>query len=88
MTLELRGLRWGDYDGERLTVKRTVWRTRVAGAKNEASATSVPVIPLLEDILFEHVVNYGGQGEHLKHMYMFAGERTRRLLVWQISRAG
>jgi len=76
---ELRGLRWSDFDGQRLTVNRTVWRTRVAGAKNEASATSVPVIPILKEILFEHVVNFYGQNETVPQRYMFEGERWASL---------
>jgi integrase len=67
---ELRGLHWSDYDGTKLTVNRTLWRTHIVGAKTESSATSVPVIPILHDILQEHWARYGGQ----KWMYMFPGE--------------
>jgi integrase len=41
---EIRGLRWEDYDGTRLDIKRGVWRNIVGETKTEGSAASVPVI--------------------------------------------
>ncbi len=68
---ELRGLRWSDYDGQSLTVSRSVWRTHVGPTKTEASAGSVPVLPVLAKILGEHRVRVKGKDED----YIFKGER-------------
>jgi integrase len=39
---EIRGLRWEDYDGKELSVRRSVWRRHVGETKTEGSAVSVP----------------------------------------------
>jgi integrase len=44
---ELRGLRWTDYDGRRLTVRQKVWRRHIGQPKTEAREDAVPVIPAL-----------------------------------------
>jgi integrase len=73
---EIRGLRWSDYEGATLTIRRAVWRTHVGDTKNPASASSIPVLPVLENILDDHrnqVVagkKYFGADD-----YIFAGER-------------
>lgn len=51
---EIRGLRWSDYDGTTLTIRRSVWRTHVGEPKTESSADSVPVLPLLKRALDAH----------------------------------
>src|SRR5215472_9158370 len=48
---EMRGLKWEDYDGAELNVKRAVWRAKVGETKTEGSAASVPVIELLKSLL-------------------------------------
>jgi integrase len=48
---ELRGLRWEDFDGTSLKIRRTVWRTKIGDTKNPESSASVPVLPLLQKIL-------------------------------------
>ena len=68
---ELRGLRWGDYDGMSLHVGRSVWRTVVNETKTESSEASVPVLPLLQKVLYDHRARVKGEDEQ----YMFAGER-------------
>ena len=48
---ELRGLRWSDYDGETLRVRRRVWRKDVGETKTVASKAAVPVIgPLRREL--------------------------------------
>ena len=66
---ELRGLRWGDFNGETLHVKRTVWRTRVGPTKTEDSEGLVPVLPLLQKVLEKH--RNGASDD----AYIFAGEK-------------
>lgn len=64
---EIRGLKWEDYDGERLDIKRKVWRNKVGDTKAEDSAASVlvsePLKSLLENLRKESpkgfVLQYG-----------------------------
>src|SRR5580698_7433574 len=73
---ELRGLRWGDYDGESLTIRRAVWRTHVGDTKNTASAASVPVLPVLKKVLDEYQSRVNASGKFCSaDDYIFAGER-------------
>lgn len=70
---ELRGLKREDYTGEELYVRRSIWRTHVGDTKNEESEGAVPVIPLLQNILAEHL-----DRAHLhaqKRDYLFAGDK-------------
>ena len=48
---EARGLKWEDYNGEELQVRRSVWRNRIGATKTEDSAASVPVIEPLRVLL-------------------------------------
>jgi len=48
---EMRGLKWEDYDGAELNIKRAVWRDIVGETKTEGSAASVPVIEPLKTLL-------------------------------------
>ena len=50
---EARGARWEDYDGQRLTIKHSVWRTHTTDPKNRNAAKPVPVIESLRTILTE-----------------------------------
>jgi integrase len=66
---ELRGLRWSDFDGENLHVRRSVWRTIVGPTKTEDSEGIVPVLPLLQKVLEKH------RGDAPANAYIFAGKR-------------
>jgi len=79
---ELRGLQWKDYDGQRLRVERTVWRTKQQLPKTESSENTVPVLPVLRMLLdnyrhhLEGLPEEGDLGKTLKpHDWMFAGEK-------------
>jgi integrase len=48
---EARGLKWEDYNGAELQVRRSVWRSKVGQTKTEDSAGSVPVIEPLRILL-------------------------------------
>lgn len=50
---EARGANWEDYDGKRLTIRRSVWRTHVTAPKTAASAKPVPIVEPLRSILAE-----------------------------------
>ena len=41
---EIRGIRWNDYDGAFLHVRRSVWRTHVGDTKTPESKNCVPVV--------------------------------------------
>jgi integrase len=68
---EIRGLRWSDYDGHSLHVRRSVWRTHVNQPKTESSEASVPVLPLLQRALDGHRMRVNGKDDQ----YIFAGVR-------------
>jgi integrase len=48
---EARGIRWEDYQGQRLLVQQSVWHTHTTAPKTEDAASPVPVIETLADIL-------------------------------------
>jgi integrase len=48
---EIRGLKWEDYDGRELQIRRAVWRGIVGETKTLDSADSVPVIEPLKSLL-------------------------------------
>jgi integrase len=73
---ELRGLRWSDYDGDTLTIRRSVWRTHVGATKNPSSQASVPVLPILKNVLDDHRKRVIASGKHCgPDDYMFAARR-------------
>lgn len=81
---ELRGLQWRDFQGDRLSVERTVWRTRQNLPKTESSENTVPVLPVLKAILdsyhlhLEGLPEEGHLGTELKPIdWMFMGELRR-----------
>lgn len=78
---ELRGLQWKDFDGERLSVQRTMWRTKESLPKTESSENTVPVLPILGSML-ENYRQYlegteeGELGRTLRPTdWLFQGER-------------
>jgi integrase len=68
---EIRGLKWQDYDGESLSVNRSVWRTQITAPKTEASGDEVPVVTPLRVILNEHRKSVPNN----PNAFIFAGER-------------
>jgi integrase len=79
---ELRGLQWRDFTGDKLSVERTVWRTKEGLPKTESSENTVPVIPILQSFLenyrqyLEGPVEEESLGKTLKPTdWMFQGER-------------
>ena len=90
---ELRGLRWADFDGDNIHVKRTVWRTHIGPTKTVEAEASVPVLPILKSILKEHRTTVKSSSDDA---YIFAGERrgqplnlpnlARRVIIPTITR--
>jgi integrase len=58
---EIRGLQWPDYDGKKLYVRRSIWRTHVGETKTAESKNAVPVIKPLQKLLDQHQ-QLGGRG--------------------------
>lgn len=57
---EIRGLRWSDYDGAVLHVRRSVWNKGVINPpKTVSSAAPVPVVKVLADALNRHKERQG-----------------------------
>lgn len=71
---EIRGLRWEDYDGEFLHVRRSVWRTFEGETKTPESQNAVPVIEPLRKILDAHRRRDGVA------KWIFSGEKMGRPL--------
>lgn len=56
---ELRGLRWEDFDGETLTVRRSVWNGVTNEPKTRKSRAPVPVVKRLANALEAHRLRAG-----------------------------
>jgi integrase len=76
---EIRGLRWEDFDGQALQMKRSVWRTIVGETKTPASAASIPVLPVLAKALKLHRKKNPGP-------FIFAGGTRRPLVLANLTR--
>jgi len=79
---ELRGLQWRDFQGVRLSVERTVWRTKEGLPKTESSENTVPILPVLRSMLenYHHYLTGSVEEENLGKVlkptdWMFQGER-------------
>jgi integrase len=73
---ELRGLKWEDYDGETISVKRKVWNKHVGGTKTDAREAGIYVLPLLQKILKKYKKAYPPAGDG----WVFRGEQLLRPL--------
>lgn len=76
---ELRGLRWGDFDGENLHIQRSVWRTHVGQLKTDSSEGTIPVLPLLQKVLEKH------RGDAPDSAYIFAGSTGAPLVLTNLA---
>jgi integrase len=50
---EARGIRWEDFDGRRLNVRQSIWRSHATEPKTAESCNPVPVIDPLRSLLVE-----------------------------------
>ena len=73
---ELRGLKWGDYDGENIKVQRKVWNTVAGAPKTEAREATIYVVPLLQKILKKYKEEYPEAGDG----WIFRGDKLLRPL--------
>jgi integrase len=56
---ELRGLTWASYNGEQLSVERSVWNSTVSEPKTKRSRSPIPVVRPLADALEAHRLRAG-----------------------------
>jgi integrase len=56
---ELRGLTWGSYNGEQLSVDRSVWNSTVNEPKTKRSRSPIPVVRPLAEALEAHRLRAG-----------------------------
>jgi integrase len=73
---ELKGLKWEDYDGKTINVRRKIWNDHVGAPKTEAREAGVYVVPLLQKILTKYKAGYPSVGDG----WMFRGEKMLRPL--------
>jgi integrase len=71
---ELMGLKWGEYDGESISIQRKIWNGKEGAPKTEAREVGVDVMPFLRGILKNYRKAYpAGKGG-----WMFRGEKLLR----------
>jgi integrase len=73
---ELRGLKWEDYDGKSIQVRRKIWEGHVGAPKTEAREAGIFVMPLLRKILAKYKKDYPQVGDG----WVFRGEKLLRPL--------
>jgi len=73
---ELRGLKWSDFDGESIAVRRKVWNDHIGAPKTEAREAGVYVIGLLRKILAKYKTAFPSVGDG----WIFRGEKLLRPL--------
>lgn len=56
---ELMGLRWQDFDGQELTVNRSIWNGTESEPKTRRSRAPIPVVKQLADALNAHKLRAG-----------------------------
>ena len=66
---EIRGLKWEDYTGDSLHVRRSIWRTHIGETKTPESKNAVPVVAPLRKLLDQHKTTANGAA------WIFAGEK-------------
>ena len=56
---EIRGLAWEDFDGQTLSVRRSIWNSVVNEPKTRRSQAAIPVVSQLADALNTHKLRAG-----------------------------
>jgi integrase len=80
---EIRGLKWEDFTGDEIMVRRSAWRTWVSDegdTKTDGSTAPVPCVPILRQALIAHRKRTPGSG------FMFAGTTGRPLILANLLR--
>ncbi|HXN25240.1 MAG TPA: tyrosine-type recombinase/integrase [Candidatus Dormibacteraeota bacterium] len=69
-------MKWGDYDGQTLNVRRKIWGDHIGAPKTAAREAGVFVVPLLRKILKKYKESFPAGEED----WIFRGERLMRPL--------
>jgi integrase len=77
---EIKGLRWEDYDGRVLNIRRAVVEGNIVETKTKASKAPVPVVSTVKKILAEHLRLNSGEG------YIFHGETGEPVMENNLAR--
>jgi integrase len=77
---EIRGLRWEDFSGDELMVRRGVWGSHVSDTKTLTSKSPVPLLPIVREALEEHKTRNGADG------FVFHGETGKPLVLANVVR--
>lgn len=72
---EIKGLRWEDYDGEVLNIRRAIVGGEIVDVKTKASKAPVPVVKTVQKVLASHLKLNSGDG------YIFHGETGEPLAI-------
>lgn len=73
---ELRGLKWEDYDGEYLHVRRKVWNQHVGALKTDAREAKIYIVPMLREILAKYRTEFPPNEDG----WIFRGDKLMRPL--------
>jgi integrase len=73
---ELKGLKWGDYNGEEIKVQRKIWGDHIGAPKTEAREAGIYVMPILRKILAKYKTGFPAGEEG----WIFRGEKFMRPL--------
>jgi integrase len=74
-TEEIKGLRWEDYDGKVLNIRRAVVYGKEVSVKTDASKAPVPVVDTVRKVLEDQRKRGSGSG------YIFSGDTGKPLVV-------
>ena len=77
---EIKGLRWEDYDGKVLNIRRAVVHGKLVTTKTDASQAPVPVIGIVRKVLANHLKHNSGDG------YIFHGDTGKPLVIENLVR--
>ena len=90
---EIRGLTWGSYNGEQLSVDRSVWNSTVSEPKTRRSRAPIPVVKQLADALEAHKLRAGKLAQPVLPIFQAGNGKplnldnlARRVIVPMLSR--
>jgi integrase len=77
---EIKGLRWEDYDGKVLNIRRAVAEGKLVEVKTKASRAPVPVVGIVKKVLADHLRLNSGDG------YIFHGDTGEPIRMENLAR--
>lgn len=77
---EIKGLRWEDYDGKALEIRRAFAEGKLVDVKTKASRAPVPVVGIVKKVLADHLALNSGDG------FIFHGDTGEPLRMENLAR--